>query len=362
MRLRPLLVSLALVLTAVACSGSDDDDGALQFDGGDVAGPALDAQPDTVASPDAPPADTGPAPDSAMAAADSSAPDADAGCDPGFGVPVDGTGCVPVADFCSGGAGCVVPVAWDAEEGCLYSLAADGSACEGESADPCVEAFTCRGGSCEDVAPACSDTHRPVVLVHGINGSSADFDVLVERLVGAGWEAGHIYRFDAADPAWGCNVDNAAAIADLVARARAETCAPRVDLVAHSMGTISTRYFIKNLGGAEVVNTYLTLGGMHHGLSSPCLAPDFLGICVWQELCETGAFIAQLDAEPGTPGDLHWVSIYGTADETVPNASSHLEGAENIELDGIAHAGPDGLLEREEAWAEIARVLGYPCW
>lgn len=203
---------------------------------------------------------------------------------------------------------------------------------------------------------------RPLVLVHGINGSPANFDVMAARLIADGWPADWVVRFEAEDPAWGCNVDNAAAIAALVESVRASTCQPRVDIVAHSMGTLSSRYYLKNLGGAERVNTYVTLGGMHHGLLSPCFAPDFLGVCVWKELCQWGELITQLNADPATPGELHWVSIYGTADETVSNESSHLEGAENLVIEGAEHDGENGLLQREDAYAEVLRVLGYPCW
>ena len=208
----------------------------------------------------------------------------------------------------------------------------------------------------------CHEGPRPVILVHGINGSSKDFATMIQRLVADGWPASWIYAFDAKDPSWGCNVDNAAALETLAEKAMKETCQSRIDVVAHSMGSMSSRYWIKNLGGQDVVNTYVTLGGMHHGLSSPCWAPGFLGVCVWQELCETGAFIAQLNADPATPGKLHWVSIYGTADQTVPNDSSHLDGAENIPIDGVEHDGANGLQEVEAVYIEVRRVLGYPCW
>lgn len=210
--------------------------------------------------------------------------------------------------------------------------------------------------------PMSCSARRPLVLVHGINGSPANFDVMAARLVADGWPEDWVVRFAAADPAWGCNVDNAAALAALVEEVRRATCQARVDIVAHSMGTLSSRYYVKNLGGSERVNTYVTLGGMHHGLLSPCFAPDFLGVCVWKELCQWGEYITQLNADPATPGALHWVSIYGTADETVSNESSHLEGAENIAIEGAEHDGVNGLLQREDAYAEVLRVLGYPCW
>lgn len=203
---------------------------------------------------------------------------------------------------------------------------------------------------------------RPVILVHGINGDPSNFDVMAQRMIADGWPEDYIVRFKAADAGWGCNVDNAAAIDALVDQTLARTCQGRVDIVAHSMGTLSSRYYIKNLGGTEKVNTYVTLGGMHHGLLSPCFAPGFLGVCVWQELCQSGAFITALNADPSTPGELHWVSIYGTADETVSNQSSHLDGAENIVIEGAEHSGENGLEQREDVYAEVKRVLGYDCW
>ena len=277
-------------------------------------------------------------------------------CDDQHGIPDGGQDCVPIGDFCADDT-CHLLVGWEAGD-CLYEISDDGTSCEGSSDDPCDTEFGCQAGSCLPRPRECSPL-RPVVLVHGVNGSSANYDVIAARLVEAGWPPEFVYLFDAEDPAWGCNVDNASAIAALVDQAMIETCEPRVDLVAHSMGVISTRHFLKNLGGTELVNTYGTLGGMHHGVASACWAPDFLGVCVWQEICETGDLVTQLNEPPATPGDLFWASIYGTADETIPNESSHLDGAENIVMDGVDHVG---LLEDEATWEELRDVLSYPCW
>jgi len=276
-------------------------------------------------------------------------------CADQYGIPEGMNGCVPIEDFCPDET-CRLLVGWDGE--CLYEISDDLTSCDGTSTDPCVTEFACQAGACEPAPRPCSAV-RPVVMVHGINGSSANFDVMAGRLLAAGWPEDFIYRFDAADPAWGCNIDNAAAIDALVAQAMTETCEPRIDLVAHSMGTLSSRYFVKNLGGTELVNSYTTLGGMHHGVLSACFAPDFLGVCVWQEICEWGDFVGQLNEPPATPGDLSWVSIYGTADETISNDSSHLDGAENIVMEGVGHVE---LLEDEATWQELLQVLNRPCW
>jgi triacylglycerol lipase len=200
----------------------------------------------------------------------------------------------------------------------------------------------------------------PVIFVHGINGGSADNAVMRQRLIDDGWPADRVITLDFPDPSWGCNVDNAAFLAALVQDVLSRTGKARVDIVAHSMGGLSSRYYIKNLGGQDRVNTFATLATMHHGLTSPCWSP--FDVCVWKEVCSTGEFIAQLNADPATPGQLRWVSMFGTADEDVPNDSSTLEGAENISFPGLSHYGPTGMTEAPEVYAEVKRVLQYPAW
>ena len=217
------------------------------------------------------------------------------------------------------------------------------------------------GGPEIEAPPACGSP-RPVVFMHGINGSSANWGTIMERLAADGWPAEYLVAVDVEDASWGCNVDNAASIGQAVDTLRAATGQPRVDLVAHSMGTLSSRYYVKNLGGTEVVNSYVTLGGMHHGLISSCFAPDFLNVCVWSEICQWGDFVTQLNEPPATPGELNWVSIYSTSDGTVAAASSQLDGAEMIAFEGVDHDGPNGLLQVEQVYAELKRVLEYECW
>jgi triacylglycerol lipase len=234
----------------------------------------------------------------------------------------------------------------------------------------------------DDAAGDACETPRPIVFVHGINGSSANFDVIRTRFVDDGYPAALLYFFDAESPSVGCNADNAAAIAALVERALVETGHRRVDLVAHSMGTISSRIFLQTLGGAARVNTFATLGGMHGGLEYlDSFLPDMLapfipegmscpppgyewvpGACIGYELCAGGDLVTALNADPAFPGAMHFVSMYGTADTTVPNASSIRPEAENLAFEGVEHDGPNGLLEREEPYGELRRVLAYPCW
>lgn len=201
----------------------------------------------------------------------------------------------------------------------------------------------------------------PVLFIHGINGSADDFKVMMERMVDGGWPANRLMARTFGDPKWGCNVNNANTVKQWADELMASTHTTRIDLVAHSMGTLSSRRYMKALGGAAVVNTYVILGGMNHGLSSNgvCLSPGNV-VCVWSELCESKPYIADLNAPPATPGPAIWVTIAGTADDTVPNASTFLVGAENIVVPNVTHSGATGLQEDLTVYADVVRVLRYP--
>lgn len=182
--------------------------------------------------------------------------------------------------------------------------------------------------------------------MHGINGRAAESDPVVERLIADGWPPELLFRFEAEDPSWSCNVDNAAVLGALIERVRRDTCHAQVDLVAHGMG--------------EVVSTFVSLGTMHHGLDSPYLAPEFLGVCVWQELCSSGDFMTQPNEAPAVTEGVWWVSIFGAADPTVPNESWRIEGAENVSIEGVEHVGENSMFERQEVYDELVSVLRYP--
>ncbi len=209
-----------------------------------------------------------------------------------------------------------------------------------------------------DAGEVLPDAKNPVVFVHGINGSSADFQVMLDRLVADGWPREQLYAITFEDPRWGCNADNAEVVRMTVDRALMETGAAKVDLVAHSMGTLSSRHYLKNLGGFDKVDTYVTLGGLYFGNELSCLNP--LPVCVWQELCPTKEFLMALNAEPPFSGDGYFVSICSRTDDTATLETCHFDVSENIEVDGVDHAGANGLLEHADVYPHVIRVLQYP--
>lgn len=156
---------------------------------------------------------------------------------------------------------------------------------------------------------------EPVVLVHGWEGSPANMSAMRDAFIAAGHPT---YVIDLPGQE---NVANATAIAGLVTEVRAQTGARGVHLVGHSMGGLSARYFIKRLGGAEVVLTYVSMGTSQYGYLPACLLrPDAGG-----QMCPSSGFLRDLNEGDDTPGP----TVYSTF-------RSSQENARNVRLDGGA--------------------------
>ncbi len=193
-----------------------------------------------------------------------------------------------------------------------------------------------------------------IVFVHGINGSGANWDVMRERFKADGWPEERPVARTFKNPSWGCNTTNARHLDAWVGELEA-LGARRIAIVAHSMGGLSSRSFVKSLGGTGRVSVYTSPGTMHHGLRNPCTAP--IPICVWPEWCSSGTFLADLNATPATPRPTAWTSILSDSDDTVPQSSSELEGANHILVNGLEHDGVNGLQDSEEVYRLVVQSL-----
>ena len=111
-----------------------------------------------------------------------------------------------------------------------------------------------------------------------------------------------------------------------------ETGTEKVDLVGYGMGGLSSRYYIKFLGGIDTVDDYVSLGSPHHGgkiLTCPILTS-------LNEGDETpGGILNDTNEEDHIPGNISYTSIYGDSDELVSVFSPKLDGANNILIKGL---------------------------
>lgn len=176
-------------------------------------------------------------------------------------------------------------------------------------------------------AAAVTPPHNPVILVHGWLGHPSDMQVMANSLQQAG------YPTYLAEIPGQNNITNAYFIAELVAKVRQETGASHVDLVSHSMGGLSTRYYVKFLGGVDVVDHYVSFGSPQYGYQPACaLLLDDLGA----QMCPSSSFLAALNAGDDTPGPVAYTSMWSSLD--TPGAAKLDGGACLHEIPGVDHA------------------------
>ena len=118
---------------------------------------------------------------------------------------------------------------------------------------------------------------------------------------------------------------------------RAMTGAAQVTLVCHSMGGLAARAYLRrciaqhrDAGLAKVV----TLGTPHHGTVLARLEWSPNG----RQMVPGNAWLARLSADEHGAWPCPFVSLYSLDDNVVvPQRNAYLEGARNLELDGIGH-------------------------
>ena len=143
----------------------------------------------------------------------------------------------------------------------------------------------------------------------------------------------------------GCNPEHAQEIAQWVEELKKRTGYEKIDIVAHSMGALDVRYYIKYLCGYKNVRKVVMIAGANHGTTVACA--DQLS-CGAKQMCRTpdnwkdNEFLRKLNDCDETPGDVLYTSIWSPYDEIIrPPESSILKGAENIQISTkpVGHGG-----------------------
>ncbi len=116
---------------------------------------------------------------------------------------------------------------------------------------------------------------NPVIFIHGWNSTGAAWFSTIDRLKADGYQASELHNWTYYSTQ--SNAITAQQLSAKVDSILAITGATQVDLVTHSMGIMSARYYIKNLKGAAKVDAVISLGGTNHGTNTAIfLRPDIV--------------------------------------------------------------------------------------
>ncbi|ADB52323.1 esterase/lipase family protein [Conexibacter woesei] len=181
---------------------------------------------------------------------------------------------------------------------------------------------------------ASASAREPILFVHGWNSSGSIWSTMIGRFQADGWTAAELNN-------WSYNTaqSNATTARELSARVDGilrATGAAKVDVITHSMGGLSSRYYLKNLGGTAKVDDWVSLGGPNHGTTTA-------NLCFWNTSCiemrPGSTFLTALNSGDETPGAVTYGTWWSACDSVIdPDSSVSLAGATNTQTACIGHS------------------------
>jgi triacylglycerol lipase len=189
----------------------------------------------------------------------------------------------------------------------------------------------------------------PVLLVPGWLDNERELAALRIRLMAAGWDQKGVFAMTF-DDATGSNREHAEEISRAVDDLREKTGAPRVDIVAHSMGGLATRLYLRETSGATV-RRVVFIATPHRGTYMAYLAFGEGR----EEMQPDSDFLRMLNEGPPVPPGIEAMTIRSRLDAVIlPPESALLPHAENREVCCPTHAG---LLDSVDAFRLVRRFL-----
>jgi triacylglycerol lipase len=184
------------------------------------------------------------------------------------------------------------------------------------------------------IAPGAAQAREPIVFVHGWSSSGSTWNTMASRFRADGWTTAQTVQWSYNTSQ--SNATTAQQLSTLVDQVRASTGSAKVDLVSHSMGGLSTRYYVKNLGGAAKVDDFVSLAGPNHGTSTAYFC--FQTSCT--QMRPGSSFLSALNSGDETPGAVSYGTWWSPCDEVInPDTSTILSGAANTQTACLSHSG-----------------------
>jgi triacylglycerol esterase/lipase EstA (alpha/beta hydrolase family) len=200
-------------------------------------------------------------------------------------------------------------------------------------------------------APASSFAMDPILFVHGWSGSASNWNTMIERFEKDGYAKSYLsaYTYNTSQSN---KVDAEKEVKSHVESLLKATGASKVDIIAHSMGSLNTRWYVKFVkGGEEKVDDWVSLGGPNHGTETA----KFCFSVSCEEMRIGSKFLSELNAGDETPGTVNYGTWWSPCDEFInPDSSVPLTGATNTETACISHLG---LLSNETVYTQVREFV-----
>jgi triacylglycerol lipase len=197
-----------------------------------------------------------------------------------------------------------------------------------------VAALGCADGDGDGpTGPVVPTARQPIIFVHGFGGSAANWTAVVARFKADGWTDRELIA--ASYPSDVSNTVIADRIRDRVDSVRAATGWDKVDFVTFSMGSLSSRYYLKNLGGTAKVDAWVSIAGPNRGTETASQCSE----TPCAEMLPSSEFLETLNAGDETPGDVRYATWWSECDGTiVPPRSTILTDAVNTQTACLTHS------------------------
>ncbi|MCC7327940.1 MAG: alpha/beta fold hydrolase [Burkholderiales bacterium] len=191
--------------------------------------------------------------------------------------------------------------------------------------------------------PPPAPAELPVLLLHGVGCNAGVWTGLSGYLDSRG--LGPVYALSYGPPL--ASIEHFAdLVASKIVQIRTATGARDVLLVAHSMGGLVARAYLRRYGGSQV-RRLVTIGTPHHGSMHAWL---MFGQALAQ-MRPHSAFLEQLNVDNQRAAGVPVVSLWSWHDSMVtPQTSARLDWAENVVITGVAH---NAMLNDERVYALV---------
>ena len=200
-------------------------------------------------------------------------------------------------------------------------------------------------------APAGALALDPILFVHGWNGSSSNWSTMIARFEKDGYPKSHLLAYNYST-SQSNKTTGETVVKSEVEKLLASTGATKVDILAHSMGSLNSRWYLKFVAGAqEKVDDWVSFGGPNHGTTAANIC--FTTTCI--EMRVGSKFLTELNAGDETPGTVNYGTWWSPCDEFInPDESVVLSGATNTKTACISHLA---LVSNEGVYKEVREFI-----